>query len=57
MNKIILIVLLALSIQACVNNDPDKYEMRSPCVSADVDGGQVAQPAPCQKRPINKTIG
>ncbi|MDA0781472.1 MAG: DUF2706 domain-containing protein [Rickettsiales bacterium] len=51
--KYIYVVLMLLFIQGCAKDDSAKYDLKSPCVSADTDND-----APCQKRsPKNQAIG
>lgn len=41
-------------IQGCTTDSDEKYDLKSPCVSADQDG---AKANPCQKRrPVNQGI-
>ena len=42
-----ILTLTFMALQACTS-DPAKYELNSPCVSADSDSGQM----PCTRRPI-----
>lgn len=45
--RIFLVILSLLVLQSC-QSDPEKYELKSPCVSADSPSAQV----PCVRRPI-----
>lgn len=45
--RVFLILLSLVILQNC-QSDPTKYELKSPCVSADSNGAQV----PCKRRPI-----
>lgn len=52
-----LVLLLALIyLHGCTDNNPDKYELKSPCSSADIDGQDNAQ-SPCKRRPANIWMG
>lgn len=46
--RIILLLLSIIILQSC-QSDPEKHELKSPCVSADSDGGRVI---PCKRRPL-----
>ena len=51
--KYVYVILVLLMVQGCAEDDGEKYELKSPCVSADTDND-----APCQKRrPKNQGIG
>lgn len=39
-----------LITNSCMNKDPNKYEVKSPCVAADIG---TKKDAPCQKRKVN----
>jgi hypothetical protein len=52
MVRFLVIFCFVFLLQGC-KSDPDKYELKSPCVS--VDSGDAG--APCQRRPANKWIG
>jgi len=47
-----LIILSLFALQGCFNNDPNRYELKSPCASADT--GQIT---PCIRVPVNKSMG
>jgi uncharacterized lipoprotein YajG len=48
-----LVLLCAVVMLAACRSDPNKYELKSPCVSADSD----SHVGPCQKRmPANQWI-
>jgi len=45
--RILILLLGVIALQSCTS-DPMKYELKSPCVSADSDSAA----APCTRRPI-----
>ena len=46
-------ILVVFFIQGCAEDSHEKYELKSPCVSA-----ETGKEAPCQKRrPVNQGIG
>ncbi len=52
--KYLFILLAVFLVQGCASDSDEKYDLKSPCVSADVDGGKAN---PCQKRrPANQGI-
>lgn len=45
--RIALVILSMIILQSC-QSDPEKHELKSPCVSADSESGQN----PCKRRPL-----
>jgi hypothetical protein len=50
--KYVVLLLMVFFVQGCAEESAEKYELKSPCVSADTD-----KDAPCQRRrPVNQGI-
>jgi hypothetical protein len=52
--RYLFLILSVLLLQSCFKNDPEKYELKSPCVAAD---NPEHSGAPCQRRPVNNWLG
>jgi hypothetical protein len=52
--KYLLVIMSVFLLQGCAADSDEKYDLKSPCVSADQDGGKAN---PCQRRrPVNQGI-
>lgn len=52
--KFLFIVVSVLLLQSCAQGSAEKYDLKSPCVSADTGDGKAN---PCQRRrPVNQDI-
>jgi hypothetical protein len=55
MLKLSILLLLSVSVIGCTGASDKKYELKSPCVSADIPG--ATHQAPCvRRRPINQDV-
>ncbi|MFP3120471.1 DUF2706 domain-containing protein [Rickettsia sp. R2] len=48
--KLLLVLIMLAQLLSCTPSAP--YEIKSPCVSADIDDGSVSV-NPCIRRPVN----
>ncbi|KJW03228.1 hypothetical protein REIP_1253 [Rickettsia endosymbiont of Ixodes pacificus] len=51
MLKFLLVLIMLAQLLSCTPSAP--YEIKSPCVSADVDDGSSLSVNPCVRRPVN----
>ena len=56
MYKYFALIAILFASQACTDTNPDKYELKSPCVSASLSEVSAAQ-SPCVRRPANQHVG
>jgi hypothetical protein len=55
MKKFVLVVVMTLFMQGCISGNAEKYELKSPCVTADSISFDYSQP--CSKRsPANQHL-
>lgn len=52
LGKFIIVITMGLILSGCIPRDPSRYDVKSPCVSNDLDGN-----APCTRRiPVENQI-